>query len=324
MNSIAGYRTNFLDFLNEKTEIGEPKNLYEPIHYIMNLGGKRLRPILVLVTADIFGKNAQEALNAALAIEMFHNFSLVHDDIMDRASLRRGQPSVHHKWDVNTGILSGDAMLINAYQLFEQYKGETFRELAQLFSRTAIQVCEGQQYDVEYGNQEKIKVEQYLTMIDNKTAALVGAAMEMGAIVGGASSQAKKNIFDFGCLIGKAFQLKDDYLDVFGNKESFGKQIGGDIVENKKTYLYLRAMENSPSKRAEELKHLYTLQPSKPEQKIKAVRQIFKESGAAEETLKVIENYTQDAFAVLDKIDLSDQERTFLKEIGNSLMERDV
>ena len=324
MNSISEYQEEFQSFLSQKIEVKDPKNLYEPIEYIMNLGGKRLRPVLVLVAADIFGNKSKEAMNAALAIEVFHNFSLVHDDIMDQASLRRGKPSVHKKWDLNTGILSGDAMLINAYQLFEHYEGQTFRELAQLFTRTAIQVCEGQQYDVDYENEIKIELADYLKMINYKTGVLVGAALEMGAIIGDASQKCRRSIYNYGSLIGKAFQLKDDYLDIFGEKEFFGKKIGGDIIENKKTFLYLKAFENISPADADALKHLYTLQPENPDQKIDTVRDIFSKSGAAEKTLAAIERYTEDAFEILGTMDISKDEKDYLKNIGEMLMGRKV
>src|SRR5690606_29335330 len=215
-----------------------------------NLGGKRLRPVLTLMTADLFGGRHQDAMNAAMAIEIFHNFSLVHDDIMDDAPLRRGKQTVHEKWDLNTGILSGDAMLIVAYQFFEHYPAETFQELAKLFSKTAIEVCEGQQYDVDFEVREDVQVDQYLKMITFKTAVLVGAAMKMGAIVAKANTEDANAIYDFGLNLGIAFQLMDDYLDCFGDPDTFGKQLGGDIIENKKTFLYLKTLEALPSEQA--------------------------------------------------------------------------
>ena len=176
---------------------------------------------------------------------MFHNFSLVHDDIMDDAPLRRGKETVHEKWDLNTGILSGDAMLIMAYQLFENYEPQTFQALAKLFSKTALEVCEGQQYDVDFETRDDVTIPEYLKMIEYKTAVLVGAAMKMGAIVANASEEDQNNIYEFGRNLGIAFQLQDDYLDAFGDPKTFGKQVGGDIIENKKTYLYLKALEFS-------------------------------------------------------------------------------
>lgn len=324
MKSISGYQEEFKAFLEDKIKVEEPKNLYEPIDYIMHLGGKRLRPVLVLLAADIFGQQSEKAMNAALAVEVFHNFSLVHDDIMDEASLRRGKPSVHQKWDVNTGILSGDAMLINAYQLFENYDSAMFSDLAQLFTRTAIQVCEGQQYDVDYESRAHIEIDEYLKMIEYKTAVLVGAALEMGAIIGGASLESRKGIYQYGCLIGKAFQLKDDHLDIFGDEASFGKEIGGDIIENKKTYLYLKALTNLSSSDADALQYLYTLQPDDPGQKIATVREMFTKSGAADKSLEAIEDYTNRAFDIVEDMAIGQDEKDYLRHIGELLMSRQV
>ena len=234
MHSIEQYRNAFITYLESKTSTKEPKNLYAPITYILELGGKRLRPVLVLMATEVFGTDYKKAMDAALAIEVFHNFSLVHDDIMDDAPLRRGKATVHEKWDINTGILSGDAMLINAYQLFENYEGETFRDLAKLFSKTALEVCEGQQYDVDFETRDDVSEAEYLKMIEYKTAVLVAAALKMGGIVANAAIDDQNSIYEFGRNLGIAFQLQDDYLDAFGDPETFGKQVGGDIREHKK------------------------------------------------------------------------------------------
>lgn len=324
MHTISEYRDAFLDYLNAKITTKEPKNLYEPITYILNLGGKRLRPVLVLMSAEIFDTPFEKALDAALAIEVFHNFSLVHDDIMDVAPLRRGKPTVHEKWDLNTGILSGDAMLINAYQLFENYDGEIFKELAQLFTKTAIQVCEGQQYDIDFENRDDVEIEDYIKMIEYKTAVLVGASLQMGAIVAETSEECKKALYQYGRLLGIAFQLQDDYLDAFGDPKTFGKQVGGDIIENKKTFLYLKALENSERLAASNLEHLYSINPLDASGKIEAVKIIFEESGAAELTRREIEKYTKQAFETLDLIDLPVHKKELLIQFGSSLMERQV
>ena len=308
----------------KKVVIGEPQNLYEPISYILNLGGKRLRPILVLMATDIFGEDYHKGLDAALAVEVFHNFSLVHDDIMDDAPLRRGKATVHEKWDLNTGILSGDAMLINAYQLFENYEGETFKALAKLFTKTAIEVCEGQQYDIDFETRDDVTIDEYLKMIEYKTAVLVGAALKMGAIVAGASASCSAKIYEFGCKLGLAFQLQDDYLDAFGDPKTFGKQVGGDIIENKKTFLYLKAVENSNADDASQLAHLFSLSPRNPANKVETVTQIFNDSGAAELTRKEIEAYTQKAFACLEDINISEEKKQGLRNFGNLLMNRTV
>ena len=216
MQHIEQYQKDFLNYLESFAIDREPKNLYQPINYILKLGGKRLRPVLTLMTTEVFGVKAETSMDAALSIEVFHNFSLVHDDIMDDAPLRRGQKTVHKKWDLNTGILSGDAMLILAYQLFENYEPNTFQALAKLFSKTAIEVCEGQQYDIDFETRNDVTISEYLKMIEYKTAVLVGAAMKMGAIVAKASVEDQNAIYDFGRYLGIAFQLQDDYLDAFG------------------------------------------------------------------------------------------------------------
>jgi geranylgeranyl diphosphate synthase type II len=215
MQNIEAYQKSFIANLKDFAVDKEPKNLYEPINYILKLGGKRLRPVLTLMTTEIFDGNSDKAMNAALAVEVFHNFSLVHDDIMDDAPLRRGKETVHEKWDLNTGILSGDAMLIMAYQLFENYEPPIFRDLAKLFSKTALEVCEGQQYDVDFETRNNVTISEYLKMIEYKTAVLVGAAMKMGAIVANAPKKDQNAIYDFGRYLGIAFQLQDDYLDAF-------------------------------------------------------------------------------------------------------------
>lgn len=324
MQSEDLYRNAFDSYLEENLKIREPENLYKPMIYILKLGGKRIRPVLVLMAAEIFGGDYRKALDAALAIEIFHNFSLVHDDIMDDAPLRRGEKTVHERWDINTGILSGDAMLINAYRLFENYEAETFRELAKLFSRTAIEVCEGQQYDIDFESRENVRVEEYLQMIDYKTAVLVGASLQMGAIVANASKENQEKIYQFGRLLGMAFQLQDDYLDAFGNPDTFGKQVGGDIIENKKTYLYLKALETSGPKEAQQLEHLYSINPGDVHAKVETIKSIFENSGSAAFVKREIEDYTLRALQVLESLEIAPKEKEMLKRFGLELMNREV
>ena len=324
MLSVSQYREVFLEYLNSKIINKEPVNLYEPITYILQLGGKRLRPVLVLMSADVFDSSYNKALDAALAIEVFHNFSLVHDDIMDAAPLRRGNPTVHERWDLNTGILSGDAMLINAYQLFENYEGEIFKELAMLFTKTAIQVCEGQQYDIDFAGKEDVAIDDYLKMIEFKTAVLVGASLQMGAIIAETSTENKLAIYEYGRLLGIAFQLQDDYLDAFGDPETFGKQVGGDIIENKKTFLYLTALQKAEKGDARQLEDLYSIQPRDTSGKIESVKHIFEKSNAAKLTQQEIKKFTNQAFGTLDKMDLEENKKLILKKFGESLMNRKV
>jgi geranylgeranyl diphosphate synthase, type II len=302
----------------------EPNNLYEPIRYILSLGGKRLRPVLTLMATEVFDVDCQKALAAATAVEVFHNFSLIHDDIMDDAPLRRGNETVHEKWNINTGILSGDAMLILAYQYFEAYEPKIFQELAKLFSKTALEVCEGQQYDVDFETRDDVTIPEYLKMIEYKTAVLVAAAMKMGAIVAETTEENKNLIYDFGLNLGLAFQLQDDYLDAFGNPESFGKQVGGDIIENKKTYLYLKAMEFASLNEKEQLLHLFSFQSSDNTDKINLVKGIFNQTGASAATQKAIENYTFKALETLAKMNIGNDKKAILKAFAENLMSRNV
>ena len=323
MKSITFYRETFIGHLTSLMVDKEPSQLYGPIRYILGLGGKRMRPVLTLMACDMFGGNPKDALSAAMAVEVFHNFSLVHDDIMDDAPLRRGKQTVHEKWDINTGILSGDAMLINAYEYLEAYKGTMLGQLLQLFNKTAIQVCEGQQYDVDFENRDDVTLPEYLKMIEYKTSVLVAAALKMGAIVGGAEEVDQDLIYEFGKNLGIAFQLQDDYLDAFGDPETFGKQVGGDIIENKKTYLYLKAMELGTTDAQKTLSDLFGIQPEHSDPKVNLVKNIFLESGAAKATQKEVVKYTELAFEALAKIEAPAEAKQVFKAFGEQLMNRE-
>ena len=324
MLTVEEYRSEFLSYLNDFQSPSSPKNLYEPVSYILGLKGKRIRPILTLLTCDIFNDNYSEALDAALAVEVFHNFSLVHDDIMDEAHLRRGNQTVHKKWDLSTAILSGDVMLILAYQLFENYKGETFVSLAKLFSKTAIEVCEGQQMDIDFSKKDDVSADDYLKMIEYKTAVLIGASMKMGAIVAGASTKDQNDIYEFGKNLGLAFQIQDDYLDTFGDEEKFGKKIGGDILENKKTLLFIRAKQLLSPVENDRLKKLYSSKSSNDDNKIKEVKGFFEKSNIPKILSSEIENFTNIAFKMLDGLQISEEKKDFLRDFGNSLMKRNI
>tara|TARA_B110000967_G_scaffold209439_1_gene265641 strand:+ start:364 stop:1332 length:969 start_codon:yes stop_codon:yes gene_type:complete len=321
---LSVYKEEFLKHLEQKLEIKEPKNLYEPIKYILGLGGKKIRPILTLIAADTFGGDYKRALDAALAVEVFHNFTLIHDDIMDDAPLRRGNVTVHEKWDTNIGILSGDAMLIQAYQHLEGYDSHTFKRLIKLFSKTALEVCEGQQMDVDFEDRNDVSINEYITMITFKTSVLIAAALKMGAIVANVDDIEADKIYKFGLNLGLAFQLQDDYLDVFGNPETFGKQIGGDIIENKKTFLYLTALKNSTQKEKEFLEKLYSNKLNENQQKIEKAKSLFVSSSAADKTIKLIKQYTQKAFEILETISTTTDKRQLLKDFGNTLMNREA
>jgi geranylgeranyl diphosphate synthase type II len=324
MQSIGYYQEVISNYFATTSIVKEPANLYDPISYILSLGGKRMRPVLTLMTAEIFDTDCREALQAAVAVEIFHNFSLVHDDIMDDAPLRRGNQTVHEKWNLNTGILSGDAMLIMAYRHFEAYEPVTFQSLAKLFSKTALEVCEGQQWDVDFEDRTDVTIPQYLKMIEYKTAVLVGAAMQMGAIVANTSKVNCDLIYNFGLNLGIAFQLQDDYLDAYGNPETFGKQVGGDIIENKKTYLFLKAREFAGAEHAAQLQQLFSIHLEENTDKIAAVKDIFNATGAAAATQKAIEEYTFKAFETLELLNISEDKKTALRAFGSKLMGRNV
>ena len=324
MQNIEAYQKSFLSYLKDFSVNKEPKNLYEPINYILKLGGKRLRPVLTLMTAEIFDEKSEKAMDAALSIEVFHNFSLIHDDIMDDAPLRRGEETVHEKWDLNTGILSGDAMLIMAYQLFENYEPKIFQDLAKLFSKTALEVCEGQQYDIDFETRDDVTIVEYLKMIEYKTAVLVGAAMKMGAIVANASIENQNAIYDFGRYLGIAFQLQDDYLDAFGNPETFGKQVGGDILENKKTYLYLKTIELGSDNEKTSLVKNTSSSSISDKHKIDSVKTLFINSGAADATQTAVKDFTNKAFKVLETLNISENKKQLLIQFGEQLMNRRV
>lgn len=322
MKSIQKYQSHFIAHLNKFSLAREPKQLYDPVQYILNLGGKRLRPMLTLMTTDCFGGEISNALDASLAIELFHNFSLIHDDIMDKAPLRRGKQTVHEKWDINTGILSGDAMLIMAYKLLESYNSKYFKQLTTLFSNTALEVCEGQQYDINFETRVDVSVQDYVKMVKYKTAVLVGTAMQMGAILAEANNEDQKRCYDFGINLGIAFQLKDDYLDAFGNPENFGKQLGGDIIENKKTYLFLKAMELGSDDLKNKLSDLFEKSSANNDQKIVEVIEVYNMSGAKKATERAIENYTTAAFDLLNLLDIESSKKQVLIDFGTQLMTR--
>ena len=324
MHTISQYQDFFISYLKNQNIHKEPENLYEPIEYILGLGGKRMRPVLTLMAAEVFDANYKIALPAAMAVEVFHNFSLVHDDIMDDAPLRRGEVTVHEKWNINTGILSGDAMLILAYQYFEQYEPNVFVALAKLFSKTALEVCEGQQWDVDFETRKDVTIPEYLKMIEYKTAVLVAAAMKMGAIVANTTEKEADLIYDFGLNLGLAFQLQDDYLDAFGDPETFGKQVGGDIIENKKTYLYLKALEFAGLNDKQQLLELFESEIEDNSVKIEQAKTIFIASGADKITQEAIEEYTLKAFSTLDKMNIDNDKKEILRSFGQNLMQRNA
>ena len=319
---LTSYQKEFLNYLENKEWIKEPKNLYEPIEYILQLSGKRIRPILTLMSADILSGEYKKALPAALAVEVFHNFTLVHDDIMDDAPLRRGQQTVHEKWNLNTGVLSGDAMLILAYQYFENYDPKTFQELAKLFSKTALEVCDGQQLDIDFETRNDVTIEEYINMIRLKTSVLVAAALKMGAIVAKSSEKDANLLYEYGLNLGLAFQLQDDYLDTFGDPETFGKQVGGDIIENKKTYLYLKALEIADESDQQKLEFFYKQKLEDNSIKIDEVKRIFERCDIPTLIQNLIQEYTALSFNSLKEMNISEENKEKLILFGTYLMAR--
>tara|TARA_E500000178_G_C17002507_1_gene746421 strand:- start:155 stop:1129 length:975 start_codon:yes stop_codon:yes gene_type:complete len=322
MEHIAAYQKQFLDFLNNKKWPSNPERLYAPITYILGLGGKRLRPVLTLMGANAFGQQTTPALPAALAVELFHNFTLLHDDIMDDAPLRRGKPTVHTKWDNNLAILSGDALLIAAYQALEAYEESLYSQLTRVLSKTAIEVCEGQQYDMDFEKRTNVSEGEYLHMIKLKTAVLVGCALKMGALIAGASLKQSEEIYQIGESIGLAFQIQDDYLDAFGDPKSFGKQVGGDIIENKKTMLYYLAIELGTDAQKKELITLFSTRPQSPVDKIKTSCEIFYKTGAQEACRAKVNYYTNQALDQLKALSLNESGKNEIEKFAKALMAR--
>lgn len=298
-------------------------NLHSPIKYILSLGGKRIRPSLVLLSANAFGGSVEKAMPAALAVEIFHNFTLVHDDIMDEAPLRRGEETVHEKWDTNTAILSGDAMVIEAYKQLALCGSEKLPELLNLFNRTSAEVCLGQQYDMDFEKEVAVTEERYIEMIGLKTAVLLGCSLQMGSILSNASNDESDAIYAFGKAAGIGFQLQDDYLDAFGNPENFGKQVGGDIISNKKTYLIIRALQKASADQRRELEAIYFKgKISDPTEKVERVREVFLELGVDQDIQKRSDAYFAEAKHQLDKTHLSDKGRQDMEEFLKMLQGR--
>jgi geranylgeranyl diphosphate synthase type II len=313
LTHLEDYRSN----LNSKS----PKELYEPENYILSLGGKRLRPLLALVACDLFDKDPKHALNSALAVELFHNFSLIHDDILDAAPLRRNKATVHVKWNTNIAILSGDVMLVKASQVLESYDFKEFKKLNTLFNKTAIEVCEGQQYDMNFESEKNVTVEDYLHMITNKTAVLLGCSLKMGAINANAPESDQNNLYEFGKHLGLAFQLLDDLLDAFAiDAEKFGKQIGGDIIANKKTFLLLKAFELANEKQQKELTKL--LKTKDTSKKIDGILAIYNNLNIKEICQQEADKHTLMAIDCLAKISANVSKKESLKHFANELLNR--
>ena len=280
----------------------EPKGLYAPIAYTMAAGGKRVRPQLAMIACGIFGGNEQEVAPAAMALEVFHNFTLLHDDVMDKAEVRRGRPTVHIQWNENTAILSGDQMMIEAYKLLAEVPESKLHKVLRLFNEMATEICEGQQYDVDFESQEHVTIEEYLKMIRLKTSVLLATALQIGAYMAGADEQQQDALYQFGINVGLAFQIQDDILDVWGDPKTFGKAVGGDISCNKKTYVYLTAQKLADDELAEELHQWYGSVLDDNTDKIAAVKGLFDQLNVRAACEAVVEDYTQKALLILDTL----------------------
>jgi geranylgeranyl diphosphate synthase type II len=322
MRSVQAYQELFSTHLSSLGFEKEPIGLYEPISYIMQLGGKRMRPVLALMACEVAGKDPISALGAATAVELFHNFTLLHDDIMDEATLRRGQQTVHQKWDVNTGILSGDALLVTAYQQLNSYDDALFSVLTKLLSETALLVCEGQQYDVDFETRDNVSMDEYIHMIRLKTAVLLGCALRMGALVGQASVDIADRLYDFGVNLGIAFQLQDDLLDAFGDPKTFGKKVGGDIIENKKTILYHLTRAHATAKDLVDFEQLMSSTSQDEDQKIKDVKAIYESTDAHRRTTEQVMTYTKNALDALNQSSLADSQLAYFTAFAEELMVR--
>jgi len=302
---------------------GFPKQLYDPISYIINLGGKRVRPLLVLMATELFGKDANESVHAAMAIEIFHNFTLVHDDIMDNAPLRRGQATVHEKWSTNVAILSGDVMMVEANKNLAKVNPVFLKDALDTFNATAQGVCEGQQLDMEFERRDDVSIEEYINMIRLKTAVLLGGALKLGAIIAGASAKDADLIEQFGENIGIAFQLHDDILDVYADPEKFGKQVGGDIIANKKTFLLLKAFELAEGDTRTTLNTWTTSKTFDTQEKVKTVRAVYDTLDIQQIAKEHMKHYRDKALALFAQINVSDERKADLLTLTNQLMARE-
>lgn len=312
----------FNNYLEEYSNNNLSGNLLEPVKYILSLGGKRLRPALLVWVNQLYNGDMNEALSAAMAIEMFHNFSLVHDDIMDEAPLRRGQSSVHQKWGTNTAILSGDAMLILVYQILENIEPEHFNKAVRLLNRSALNVCRGQQLDMDFETKQIIDIGQYIEMISQKTGDLLGASFAMGALLANSSEKDVENLYKFGQNTGVAFQIQDDILDLYGEKSKVGKQIGGDIISNKKTFLWIRAFEKADKEMRSQL--IKMEEETNPKKKVEMAQLLFHELGVKADAENEKQKFQNEALGLLNELDLAIEKKEMIGQFALSLLSREA
>lgn len=321
MEFLKKYEGLISDALSKYQFKNHPLELYEPIDYAISCGGKRLRPIMVLMANDLFGGEIENAIPAALAVEFFHNFTLIHDDIMDVAPLRRGLPTVYTKYGINTGILSGDALLIKSYQFFEYLEPSLFKKCVSLFSEMGIMLCEGQQLDVNFETQNSLTYEDYIQMITYKTGVLSALSFKLGALIAGAEEKQADLIYEYGKYLGIAFQIMDDYLDVFGDRNQVGKKYAGDIYENKKTVLYFVAQSVLDEKDQEELDYWYSKKTDNID-KIYSVEKIFRKVNIEHRVLEIVEEYNQKALYYLNQINAEEEKKELFRLFINHLVKR--
>lgn len=317
LDLFSGHLSQYLKELDKK----QPRELYDPENYILSLGGKRIRPLLALIACDLFEKNPALSLNAALSVELFHNFSLIHDDILDKAPLRRGMPTVHSKWNSDIAILSGDVMLVKAFDVLKHYDSNKLSELLPLFTKTSMEVCEGQQYDMNFETRENVTVNEYIQMITYKTAVLLGCSLKMGAICADASNENANHLYEFGKHLGIAFQLMDDVLDAFADDGKFGKQVGGDIISNKKTFLLLKAFELANKEQQQTLQTL--LNENDITKKVKGVLDVFNQLNIKTISEKEADIHTQEAIKHLHAITASESKKKGLEHLAMQLLNRE-
>jgi geranylgeranyl diphosphate synthase type II len=323
MDKLEGFKQKINHFLLQEDFIKQPSNLYNPIDYTLKLGGKRLRPILTLAACDLFGGNIDDALKPATGIEIFHNFTLLHDDIMDEASQRRGKETVYKKWNSNIAILSGDTMFALALRYISSADSKNLVEILDTFTQTAIEVCEGQQYDMDFEDRDDVTIPEYLEMTRLKTAVLLGASLKIGALIANASTEQATLIYDFGVNVGIAFQIKDDWLDAFGKEDKFGKSIGGDIVSNKKTYLFLKCIGKATSVDMKKLIELYSGKPVDPAAKIDQVLDIFEKYKVKEESTREMKRFFNLAMEAIKSTSAPQEKKDNLIGFAEWLYKRD-
>lgn len=311
-------------YLEQMPYMRPPKGLYEPIAYELSLGGKRIRPVLMLMAYNIYKEDVERILPQAAGLETYHNHTLLHDDVMDKADMRRNKPTVHNVWNDNTAILSGDAMLILAYRLMAEGLTDRLAEVMHIFTETTMEICEGQQWDMEFEIRMDVKVDEYIEMIRLKTSVLLAAALKIGACLAGAPAEEAQKLYDFGVKMGLAFQLQDDWLDVYGDPKVFGKNIGGDILCNKKTYMLITALEQADEDQRKELERWLTATDFIPVEKISAVTALYNNIGVGKRCEEMVEAYYSDGLAVLDSIALPEERKQALKDFACSLMNRKV